>query len=924
MPEEDEEVAGGRNDFLDEEVAKRRGRALALVLRDEEVAKRRAADLVLGERSTLSKFFDAVLDGATLASQAAHLPLIEEGLKRTKAWKAAAAIEAARPLTDAEKRAELRANKEKFVKTVRFAHQCLMFYNVAEFSLFHKESKLLERGRRHVGQAAIGESLYEKMHLMSGEDTFVINNLNSCQNSVNLAQKIRNLDLSLLSPKLRIYKYFPFNGEKQLVEFEFPRETEEAQYSSVSPRTFRRGNLAGVKSFEYSYNGSNSFTATRDLEATLVMHFQSFDAIMEEHNTPEGATWRYLDLFTQAKCAEGKQTQPSQNPAETKKIIIGNRAYQPECFEIMVDVGYAKPTSEMLQCFATEELKEDQNAVECFNTTLFLTVVDHTIDIREDGTIDVTVNYRARLEATYRDTRYDILYDYGNKGTSLEASLIKIEKELKNDALSDEDRSKKKANKDKILQQRQKKAFNNIITKLLEKDQLYFTDLEQVDIDSYLDWISADFDQNSQPPLLGQVKIGRATERASTDALVAQATLAASDDEDIDKEAEDEIASIKNITASRDRRLKFVYFGDFMNVAIEIVENNIANILKGDPEQIARFDRTKFLLPSVVIDTPVGIKTVNMAHLPISFDTLTTFLINKIVKPRREFFSFIEFIRSVIGELIVEVLGGDCFISTGKKQYRSGMAYFYAQPNGKSDPLDNKAAPGLFDKEEITFEDYLGNPDVGTIAYVNPSGLAKHVTSYRLVKGHKDPYEYICIYNRLLIHGKMKGNIKEDNANNIVHFAFGLDRGLIKSVKFQKTDQPFLQEARYRQKGDHILGQLSNVYEVTFEMHGNNLFIPGQYIYYDPFTLSDELGKPTNPEKLANIMGLGGYHLITQINCRIEPGKFKTTAKGRWVTSGVPKNKPVLNSELGESVLDEFDDQFPESLPLDPFGTSIP
>ena len=120
-----------------------------------------------------------------------------------------------------------------------------------------------------------------------------------------------------------------------------------------------------------------------------------------------------------------------------------------------------------------------------------------------------------------------------------------------------------------------------------------------------------------------------------------------------------------------------------------------------------------------------------------------------------------------------------------------------------------------------------------------------------------------------------------------------MDRGLLKEISFQKTDQEFLPEARYESEGSDAVNQLANVYDVTFTMLGNSLYQPGQYIYFDPISIG--LGHPnTNNGKgdrsWSNLMGLGGYHLVTEVASSIKPGNFTTSVRTRWVTSGQPNS----------------------------------
>jgi hypothetical protein len=134
-----------------------------------------------------------------------------------------------------------------------------------------------------------------------------------------------------------------------------------------------------------------------------------------------------------------------------------------------------------------------------------------------------------------------------------------------------------------------------------------------------------------------------------------------------------------------------------------------------------------------------------------------------------------------------------------------------------------------------------------------------------------------------------------DKIRGIPHYTFGQNVGILKTVKFAKTDQEFLPEARYEQEGSNAINQLAAVYDVTFEMLGTARFQPGQYIYFDPVTMG--VGKPNQAggrykvagkveRSYANLMGLGGYHLVIEVASSIQRGEFVTTLKTRWTTSG--------------------------------------
>ena len=81
-------------------------------------------------------------------------------------------------------------------------------------------------------------------------------------------------------------------------------------------------------------------------------------------------------------------------------------------------------------------------------------------------------------------------------------------------------------------------------------------------------------------------------------------------------------------------------------------------------------------------------------------------------------------------------------------------------------------------------------------------------------------------------------------------------------------------------------------------MIGNNIFRPGMLIYFNPEPMG--AGQPWQyktdangvaiARSWANIMGIGGYHLITEVAHSIGPGKFDTTVKARWQSGGEDKS----------------------------------
>ena len=115
----------------------------------------------------------------------------------------------------------------------------------------------------------------------------------------------------------------------------------------------------------------------------------------------------------------------------------------------------------------------------------------------------------------------------------------------------------------------------------------------------------------------------------------------------------------------------------------------------------------------------------------------------------------------------------------------------------------------------------------------------------------------------------------------------GAEEGLVKSIKFSKTDQPFLREARFEQDAYNPLSELATVYKANVKMVGNTMFHPGQYVFISMQPLGLDLGHPSTRNSHANQLGLGGYHLITNVKNEISNDNvFETELECLFDNSG--------------------------------------
>jgi hypothetical protein len=157
-------------------------------------------------------------------------------------------------------------------------------------------------------------------------------------------------------------------------------------------------------------------------------------------------------------------------------------------------------------------------------------------------------------------------------------------------------------------------------------------------------------------------------------------------------------------------------------------------------------------------------------------------------------------------------------------------------------------------------------------------------------------YHYVIIYAADGIPKKGVGDACEDFLNGIPHFDIGRNVGIVKSIKFQKTDQPYIKEARYFRDGFDDLAQLREPYMVKVEMYGNPRIFPGTLIYINPTGLAPgKIGLPheksgPNGDSFAWTFGFGGYHLVTDVENSLANGKFETNITAKFIYRGGTAN----------------------------------
>ena len=366
----------------------------------------------------------------------------------------------------------------------------------------------------------------------------------------------------------------------------------------------------------------------------------------------------------------------------------------------------------------------------------------------------------------------------------------------------------------------------------------------------------------------------------------------------------------------RDRiPLKFMLFGDILDVvagnAAEWLKESNVGIYLGpfaynDPAEYLTGERPK----------PIYVP---LAYIPISVELFSMWFFTEIIEKGRTHMTIRQFIRSVFNKLVINAFGGECVFDPSGKFFLTQENFsiapeFYSIPTTKLrdvgiHDIGGGGLPGgvgNYERMERAIRQNAEN-NIRLLDY-EPSATFDDYTQVVLYQARSDDEGAGRIFGTDIATDGYLQVAESDIERGVYHLNLGSDRGLVKSISFDRIDQDYMLEARIEAAGElGSFGQLRHRYNATVTLYGNMFFYPGQYIYINPSMVGvrDEQGAHSaipSVSALTTKLGIGGYFLITKVENIIESGLFETILKCSWVYSGFR-----IETERGESVSGTID-----------------
>ncbi|HCT51191.1 MAG TPA: hypothetical protein DF712_01910, partial [Balneola sp.] len=794
--------------------------------------------------------------------------------------------------------------EEEFADNVAYSHQCFLMRYMDE--LIDKKVELDRRFATAEHTNGLLELPYfRKPHnapiRMMGEPFGFLNKL-TVDSTQSAFFDIDNKTLSSLIPHLRLFKVEAGeDGRDVETEITFDANGYDSIFSGSVPskNAFRkqRGHGVGMKSFNFSYDGTDPFSAKKMISAKLSLHASTFDELLRDRESPSGGFYKYAELALKTGGVTGKK---KEKLSETEKKNLEKLN-----FRLKATVGWTADNSVMRKLPPESEIKK---AIYNSYITIYLTPTIHNFSFDETGAVTFDIEYLAYIEDAFSQSTYNIFAELAKEKKARELVYNYFEN-MGCDVDARDDFKTFRDKDEKLVSDINQQAFSRITGKLHEKDKIYYLSFSRGDTEKLL--------RNPTDTTVKFPEILTPEDPADTSNEIVRAAKTAQKIADGVGETEAILSAVA--VSQEDNNVPFFYFNDLMGAVMELIEEqllassynpkeglyykNIFNLgviskfdeiqikkidleaIKQNKNKLEQFRKMRVILGPMEMFNPVkSDKTIlcSIGEIPISMSYFIEFMSERVNAKDILSYPFGKFIKDFINDLITNFLNSDSCSRVDKSQrlkLNSTTVCAYNRNDLGSDKRNGQQIDDI--TAQITNIMERRSPILLLGGHRNTPEdqlTSDRMTSYFVFTiGRKSP-----ISNYL-------GNKSQDEARGVFHYIIGKDKGFVKNITLEKTTANGLKEVRFEQEGYNGLEQLREVYNSTIETFLNVQTFPGVYVYVDP----DGFAPNVKNVDLTRY-GIGGYSMVVKTEHKIAPGVADTTLHTVWVASkaGDPeKNK---------------------------------
>ena len=539
-----------------------------------------------------------------------------------------------------------------------------------------------------------------------------------------------------------------------------------------------------------------------------------------------------------------------------------------------------------------EYFKIFKEHVESTPLILDLALIDHTITKEsENNNAKIKISYKGYVKSFLQDAKLDIIR------TSAEiVSQIDKETELIESLspLSDVDAIKRidafnKLRKEETLDLTKDLPYMN---ELVDRDFLFKL---KVKGNTFKDSITKDY------KLIGSRRIYNAI----TDSSILTMT-----------ETETEVTDpIKDTIEDKDYEINFFYLGDLIDVAMRNIYSYKGPLFitegAGYSENwdVLNLNFTDFplkvILPSFKALKPdpdgsswIAGEKISVADFPIAETWFQQWWRKEVVEAEVQYYTLGTFISRLINNLFNSLILEDCYLNGSHERRQFGVRTdfgLFSKEGAEQNAKFKKTNKAWLD-EELNYN----NPSAGVSSFLEiGKGDAPYFKKNPSIP-RTEHCNFIVVYPQIAMFSDYKGLYEKGNNEttweeyNIPVFhrqrnteITGKPSSFTDSISFTKEEANYRREARFQAESLYTLSQLASVYNATCKSKFALDLFPGMLVYIDA-------GLYQGPEvmnSIANILGMGGYHIIESVThtAKINKnllGEMITTTEAVWVGNG--------------------------------------
>lgn len=732
-------------------------------------------------------------------------------------------------------------------KDISFNEQAFLIWD-------HFASGVRKKGKSKLREGSTANSS-TSMHKIIGN--YTVNNFVSKVTAGRNSEIYRSLidlethKISALVPRVKLFKI----KDNNYVPFYFPVSAENVSATTLLQPGASIGGV-GIRNFSVSFTGKDFFTRDKQIKCSLSIYVDSLESVFSDMKVGYAPL---AELFTISRERTGTLREGS------SKEIQPEQLNKPSSHEIGAVLGYDINRNSSGNSFTSSDkgmgemfTPRERSAIENASISLRLTYVSHNINVAQDGTSTIDIEYIGRLSGLLNDPLYNILNSDDDllRLSDIKQKIDKINQEKD----ADNTENKEKLKKLKVqLKTSSRRKFRNIFDILQQDQKVYSITADSRSLSQFSSFVGRDdlvFDAPIQKPPGDEVRSG------------------------------DESQSALSLTS--DPKISFVYMGDYIQAAVFATQTTLLNAIKSIRESNkSESDKSAAIKPLQdalqdlktfkIIFGKVGLVLaeqgtieVNLADIPISVKTLGRYLFQNVEQNYISRMSLRVFLDEVVS--LVYPMAVESHLYRDARTLPSNVTI-------KSNHFTAENASSLNGKEEVEL-----------------SSLPAFLKQQSERRSKSDDAEYFIIYAEMSDEYPvgLSGNTKSDAKEGVYHFNFSKNRGLLKSVSFSQNSIKYRKEALMFESVS-LYDELKMPYNATLTLVGNNLFLPGSLIYINPASLG--MGDPRNKRSAAARIGLGGYYRVITVATSYSNGQLVTTLTTQH-SSWADSDKRMSTSEV--------------------------